>query len=293
MALPPGYRGHAEVEAAIRGIAGPRVRVGPLGASALGAPILGAWIGPDGARTASVAIAGLHAIEWIGVETALALAGRLAASPPADRRVLVVPLANPDGYRAIEADLRAGRRRFRRTNANGVDLNRNWPTGFRRLPRLPFGWSWGGPHPCSEPEIAAIVRALDAEVARGARVETALSLHSFGRKLLVPWGARWRRPPRYDELHRRARGVQQRLRERYSISQVSRWVPGAFAHGMEIDDLHARYGACALLVECSLGGLSLDPESWLAGPFRWYNPRRPSVIAADLALAVEPFVRGG
>lgn len=293
MALPSGYRGHAEVEAAIREIAGPRVRVAPLGASALGAPILGAWIGPDEARTASVAIAGLHAIEWIGVETALALAGRLAASPPADRRVLVVPLANPDGYRAIEADLRAGRRRFRRTNANGVDLNRNWPTGFRRLPRLPFGWSWSGPHPCSEPEIAAIVRALDAEVARGARVETALSLHSFGRKLLVPWGARWRRPPRYDELHRRARGVQQRLRERYSISQVSRWVPGAFAHGMEIDDLHARYGACALLVECSLGGLSLDPESWLAGPFRWYNPRRPSVIAADLALAVEPFVRGG
>jgi predicted deacylase len=293
MALPPGYRGHGEVEAAIRELAGPRTRVATLGASVLGAPILATWFGPEAARTLSVVIAGLHAIEWIGVETALALAARLDASPPADRRVLVVPLANPDGYRAIEADLRRERRRFRRANANGVDLNRNWPTGFRRLPRLPFGWSWGGSHPCSEPEIAAIVRALDAEVAGGARVEAALSLHSFGRKLLVPWGARWRRPPRYDELHARARGVQQRLRERYSIAQVSRWVPGAFAHGMEIDDLHARYGACALLVECSLGGLSLDPESWLAGPFRWYNPRRPSVIASEITEAVDPFVRGG
>ena len=291
MVLPPGYRGHTEIDAAIRALRGGRVR--ELGASVLGAPVLAVSFGPEAARTLGVVIAGLHPIEWIGVETALALAGRLAASPPVDRRVLVVPLANPDGYRAIEADLRAGRRRYRRANARGVDLNRNWPTAFRRRPRLPVGWSWAGPHPCSEPEVAAIVRALDAEVAAGARIDTALSLHSFGRKLLVPWGARWRRPPRYAELHGRALAVQRRLHERYSIAQVSRWVPGAFARGMEIDDLHARYGACALLVECSLGGLSLDPESWLAGPFRWYNPRRPSVIAADIAAAVDSFVRGG
>jgi len=293
VALPPGYRGHAEIEAAIRELATARTRVGAIGASARGAPILAAWFGPETARPLSVVLAGLHAIEWIGVETALALAARLSASPPEDRRVLVIPLANPDGYRAIEADLRAGRRRFRRGNGNGVDLNRNWPTEFRRSPRLPFGWNWGGPHPCSEPEIAAIVRVLDGEVAGGGRIDAALSLHSFGRKLLVPWGARWRGPPRYDELHARACGVQQRLRERYSIAQVSRWVPGAFAHGMEIDDLHARYGACALLVECSLGGISLDPETWLAGPFRWFNPRRPSVIASEIAEAVDPFVRGG
>lgn len=290
MALPPGYRGHAELDAAIRALRGARVR--ELGRSVMGEPVLAAAFGPEAARTLGVVLAGLHPIEWIGVETALALAGRLAASPPVDRRILVVPLVNPDGYRAIEADLRAGRRRYRRANARGVDLNRNWPTAFRRLPRLPIGWSWAGPRPCSEPEVAAIVRALDIEVAAGARVDTALSLHSFGRKLLVPWGARWRRPPRYRELHAHAVAVQRRLGERYTIAQVSRWVPGAFARGMEIDDLHERYGARALLVECSLGGLSLDPESWAAGPFRWYNPRRPSVIAADIAAAVDPFVRG-
>lgn len=291
MALPPGYRGHAEVEAALRSLPGARVR--ELGASTEGVPVLGAWLGAEAVPAVSVVIAGLHALEWIGVETALALAGRLAAAPPADRRVLVVPVANPDGYRAVEADLRAGRRRYRRANARGVDLNRNWPTAFVRTPRLPLGWSWGGPHPCSEPEVAAIVRALDSEVAAGARIDTALSLHSFGRKLLVPWGNRWRRPSRYRELHEQALAVQRRLHERYSIAQVSHWLPGAFAHGMEIDDLHARYGARALLVECSLGGLSLDPETWLAGPFRWYNPRRPSVIATDIAAAVDPFVRGG
>jgi predicted deacylase len=239
----------------------------------------------------SVVIAGLHAIEWIGVETALALAARLRGSPPVDRHVLVVALANPDGYRAIEDDLRAGRRRFRRSNARGVDLNRNWPTAFRGGLRLPFGWNYGGPAACSEPEVAAIVRALDAECARGARVETGLSLHSFGRKLLVPYGARWRRPARWAELCARARAVQGRLTERYTIDQVSRWVPGAFAYGLEIDDLHDRYGACALLVECSFGGLSRDPATWFE-PFRWFNPPDPTRTARGIVDAVEPYVRG-
>jgi hypothetical protein len=85
--------------------------------------------------------------------------------------------------------------------------------------------------------------------------------------------------------------VQNRLAERYTIDQTSRWWPGWFAYGMEIDDLHTRYGANALLVECSRGGLSFDPATWLA-PFRWFNPPDPARHAHDIARAVEPFVRG-
>ena len=262
-----------------------------IGTSVRKASLVAATFGPASARAVSVVIAGLHAIEWIGVETALALAERLAASPPIDRRVIVVALANPDGYRAIEDDLWAGRRRFRRTNANGVDLNRNWATGFVPRRKWISAFNWPGVAPSSEPEVAAILRVLDAELAAGAAIDTALSLHSFGRKLLVPYGSRWRRPERYRELLDRARRIQARLAEPYSIDQVSRWIPGAFANGIEIDDLHDRYGACALLVECSLGGLSPDPATWLA-PFRWFNPRRPSRVADDIARAVEPFVRG-
>ena len=286
--LPPGYRGHAEVEAALRAL--PGAQVVELGRSVERTPITGAWFG-DGVRV-SIVVAGLHAIEWIGVEAALAIAERLAKDPPRDRRVLVVALANPDGYRAIETDLVHGRRRFRRANANGVDLNRNWPTGFLPRPRWISGLNYPGPKPASEPEIAAICRTLDGERLAGRVIDTALSLHSFGRKLLIPYGGRWRRSPRYHELHDRAQRVQARLAERYTIDQVSRWLPGAFVHGMEIDDLHERYGACALLVECAFGGLSLDPASWIT-PFRWYNPRRPRLVAADLAAAVDPFVRGG
>src|SRR5262249_5275538 len=153
----------------------------------------------------------------------------------------------------IETDLWAGRRRFRRTNANGVDLNRNWPTRFVPRRRWLSGFNWPGPAPCSEPEIAAITGMLDREVAAGKIVDTALSLHSFGRKLLVPYGGQWQRSPRHAELVERARRVQARLAELYSIDQVSRWLPGALCFGMEIDHLHACYGACALLVECAFG----------------------------------------
>jgi len=284
--IPAGYRGHAEVLALLH-----RLGAIELGASVDGLPIVAAVFGPADAPDVSLVIGGLHPIEWIGVETALAIAERLAVSPPADRRVIVLAMANPDGYRRIEHDLVADRRRFRRTNSHGVDLNRNWPTAFLPRPRWLAGINWPGPAPCSEPEIAAIVRMLDAEIARGARVDTALSLHSFGRKLLIPYGGRWRRSPHHAELFERARRVRDRLIEPYTIDQVSHWLPGAFVYGMEIDDLHARYGACALLVECAFGGWTTDPASWVS-PFTWYNPRRPSRVAGDLARAVEPFVRG-
>lgn len=263
-----------------------------IGHSVEHTPIVSVSLGPETATRVSVVLGGLHAIEWIGVEAALAIAERLAADPPVDRRVHVIAMANPDGYRRIETDLWAGNKRFRRTNSRGVDLNRNWPTGFLPRPRWLAGFNWPGAHPASEPEVASILQLLDREVARGAAVDTALSLHSFGRKLLIPYGARFRRPARYDELYERARRVRDRLVERYTIDQVSRWLPGAFVYGMEIDDLHDRYGACALLVECAFGGgLTLDLERWLT-PFHYYNPRRPSRVAGDLARALEPFVRG-
>src|SRR5690349_4344447 len=120
-------------------------RVAEIGRSVEQTPIWMAAYGPETATTVSVVIAGIHAIEWIGVETALALADRLGAEPPADRRVLLVSLLNPDGYRRIETDLWHGKTRFHRTNANGVDLNRNWQTDF--LPRRKWiaRVQWPGP----------------------------------------------------------------------------------------------------------------------------------------------------
>jgi hypothetical protein len=264
-----------------------------VGHTALGAPIHAVSIGAADARRTSVIIAGLHAMEWIGVEVALTLIERLAAAPPTDRRVLAIPLINVDGAAAVEADLGAGRRRYRRWNARGVDLNRNWPTHFAARRDRPWARGRTGPAPGSEPEIAAVIATLDAAHAR-APIDVAVSLHSFGRMLLVPWGGRLRRPADHRRLATAARAVRGRLDEPYTIRQVSWWLPGARARGLEIDHLHARYGAAALLVECTLGGVI---GRWprlgeITQPFRWYNPPAPGPAADGLAAALEPFVRG-
>ena len=124
--LPVGYRGLAELDAGLA-----------IGATRGGRTIRAIAIGARGPTT--LVIAGVHPIEWIGVEVARALPAALVAAPPTDRRVVIVPVLNPDGYAAVEADLRAGRRRWHRTSGRdgrgrGVDRNRTFPIAHPAAP---------------------------------------------------------------------------------------------------------------------------------------------------------------
>ena len=95
-------------------------------------------------------VGGIHGDELSS--TALALHWiELAGQIPAQTHWRFVPLLNPDGLLTSPA---------RRTNANGVDLNRNFPTpGWEK--EAPIYWEqkvkrdprrWPGPRPLSEPE---------------------------------------------------------------------------------------------------------------------------------------------
>ncbi len=267
------YRGYAELVRALADLTAGGARAELIGHSVRGEPLWCLVLGPEAATETTVLIAGIHPIEWVGVETGLATLARLVDAPPA-HRVLVFPLVNVNGYRRVEADLRRGRRRFVRTNANGVDLNRNWPVSFRGrrgLTSIIAGWNFGGPAPLSEPEVAAVVDRLDREARRG-RITRALSLHSVGRRILYPYGGRWRAPADAAAHRAAADRLRARLPARYAVGQSSRWVPGLFAYGMELDTLRDRYGALSLLVECSWGGASLARPASLLAPFRWFNP---------------------
>ncbi|MCB9686516.1 MAG: succinylglutamate desuccinylase/aspartoacylase family protein [Alphaproteobacteria bacterium] len=285
------YRGLGEVFTEVLEIAGEHTSI--AGRTCEGLPLVRVDLpGEESDGPVALVIGGIHAMEFIGVEVALALLRQLVRER-GRRRVVLFPLLNPEGYLRAETDLRAGRRRFVRSNSVGVDLNRNWPTHWRttRLPQriLTFLGS-AGSAPLSEPEVAMVVEAM-APVAAERRLERALSLHSFGNKLLVPYGGRWRRPLGSDAHDGHALEVRARLRDRYHLTTPARWVPGLFAYGMELDHFHA-WGADPLLVECSSGGLSLtDPASWLH-PFRWFNPPDPTRQAAELAVALVPFLQG-
>jgi protein MpaA len=119
----------------------PPVHFETIGRSIRGRPILAATFGDGPVRV--LVLGGIHGDERAAVDNGPVLAAHLAETVPQGVTIRFVVDANPDGTAAAT-----------RRNANGVDLNRNWPTDdFRR-------GGDHGPFPLSEPESIA----LDAEI---------------------------------------------------------------------------------------------------------------------------------
>jgi hypothetical protein len=271
----------------------PRVQVQCSGRSVQGEPIWCVTVAPPQlpAQATVFVLAGLHAMEHAGVAAALALLERAssAETPWRDRRLAVLPLANPDGFRAVEDNLARGRRRFVRGNARGVDLNRNfaafWDGSYylhRLLPRVYAP----GPAPLSEPESAAVDRLLGA-----LRPALAVSLHAFGRWIFLPYAGSEREPEAAGQLLSIARTMVSRQPEPYRIAQLGRRSRWFRARGAEIDHMLERHGVLAFLIEIGAGPRLAAPATWLS-PYRWYTPPDAllqrdvaSVVAAVEALA--------
>jgi len=158
-------------------------------------------------------VGGVHGIERIGTEVAIAFLSALVARLAWDAvlhdalarcRIVVVPLLNP-----------VGMARGQRANGNGVDLMRNAPAhalggtpflgGQQLSPRLP--WFMGKRGAPMQTEAAALVALVDHEL-RGSPFSIAVDLHSgygFIDRLWYPY-ARSREPvpdrPGIDALGR-------------------------------------------------------------------------------------------
>jgi hypothetical protein len=260
--------------------------------------------GPDGGRPVMV-IATLHAMEHVGACAALALAERAArqragtggahaaprgpAGPWANRGLVVVPVANPDGFRAVERALATGRRRFLRTNSRGVDLNRNFGTFWDDryyLNRLLAPLFSPGSGALSEPET----RALD-DVASVVRPGHVVSLHAFGEWIFLPYAGSRTRPRDLPLLREIGEGMAAAMpRRRYRVGQLaerSRWFQ---ARGAEIDHFYARHGALSFLIEIGAGPSLSRGLSW---PYRWYTPQRARLEAdVDNVLPALDYLAG-
>ena len=116
----------------------PRAEV--VGTSAQGRPILLYRLGAPTAPRRVLVVGCIHGDEC----AAFPVIGRLIRMPPPPGVELwVVPSVNPDG-RALGT----------RGNAHGVDLNRNFPFSWHRIPRPSRYYS--GPRPLSEPESRTV-----------------------------------------------------------------------------------------------------------------------------------------
>jgi hypothetical protein len=159
----------------------------------------------DGARPATLFSAAQHAREWITPEMVRRLTHHVIDNYGTDRAITdlvnrtelwFVPVANPDGYDwTFEPDQRMWRKNLadndgdgQITGADGVDLNRNYPTkwGYDNEGSSPNPGSdtYRGPAPASEPET----RALDGLMAR-IDFEFLINYHSAAELLL--WGTGW------------------------------------------------------------------------------------------------------
>jgi carboxypeptidase T len=241
----------------------------------------------------------VHGIEIIGSLALLGAVERLVASQSLALRAArfaVIPVANPDAFAAnMERHLR-GRRTWQRCNAEGVDLNRNFPRvpGAERVRRwhplsgsaLRFSPYYRGRSAASEPETQVLCR-----VAAELRPKVSLSFHSFGRTLLFPWAWTRDRNPRHSEYARLGKAFVEALPDTgYRFRAATEWYP---ILGDMDDWLDATFGTLAFTVE--VGGLDrrlLGPRA--LDPFWWMNPRnaRAAVdeVSPGLAALVEAAV---
>ena len=113
------------------------------GHSVRGRPLRVWQIGNVDAARRVMVIGVIHGDERAGYPVAVDL---LRRPVPAGATLLVVPDANPDGSKAGT-----------RQNADGVDLNRNFPHDWQ-----PRDQQYSGPAPLSEPESRALVRLIRA-----------------------------------------------------------------------------------------------------------------------------------
>jgi carboxypeptidase T len=158
----------------------------------------------------------IHARELATAEVALRFAESLlqnygkdaAATWLLDHGELhLLALANPDGRRKAETGLLWRKNTHTddscSVNNNGVDLNRNSSFQWNSCPGCSSGYScaetYRGGTPASEPEVAAIeayARSIfpdqrDVTLEASAPIATPglfISLHSYGRLVLFPWG---------------------------------------------------------------------------------------------------------
>jgi murein peptide amidase A len=122
--------------------AGPKVETFSIGTSVNGRPLTVVHRAYPGARNKVLIIGNIHGDERPGLRVVKDLLDRTL---PRNVDLYLLRTANPDGVHA-----------HRRTNAHGVDLNRNFPYKWRSINKGTETWS--GPAKLSEPESKALKR---------------------------------------------------------------------------------------------------------------------------------------
>lgn len=206
-------------------------------------------------RPTALHVAGLHAREVANPEMLMTFATQLAEGYGRDpeatmlldsRRVVLVPMVNPDGHVRVEggwsgADGGDLMQRKNVADPSGVDVNRNFEHGWGGpgAGTFPRSETYRGPSPASEPETQAVQGLLDTF-----RPEVFVDWHSYGRLNMHPPGAG--RTPTADDAGFRA------LVRRFSTFNGYSPIPSVDLYptsGTTLDHAYGRHGSAAFAIE--------------------------------------------
>ena len=162
--------------------------------------------------------------------------------------VWVIPMVNPDGlHRFWNSSGYMGRR-----NANGVDLNRNYPFYWNSWNELassgsPSSYKYRGPEPASEPETRAMM-----DLASRHRFLLSFSFHTYATRVLFPYtsdGASnpYPDPARHLALQIARHGISYRTTRQYEAARKLYSVDGT-----DQDWMYHELGTMAFIVEGSM-----------------------------------------
>lgn len=93
---------------------------------------------------------------------------------PKNHKVIIIPNLNPDGYA-----------NYTRTNAHGVDLNRNFDVNWQRWGNFWSIYIYAGPKPFSEPESVALRNLAKKEFSK-AKTTKLISYHAGTNQVFAP-----------------------------------------------------------------------------------------------------------
>jgi len=191
---------------------GGAAKIETIGQSVEGRPIEAVRLtgsGYSSGKTKLVFTFNVHAREWItgmaGVYAVEKMVAKAAADPNwlRDTEIVLVPLANPDGFMYTENSDRYWRKNRRPKPSGwfqcaGVDLNRNFPKdwgGRGSTSRRSCSDVYIGSGALSEPESQAL-----ASVFREAPMTVQIDVHSFSQLILGAWSYTSQAHPRKTEV---------------------------------------------------------------------------------------------
>lgn len=256
------------------------------GASVEGRPLRVAKLpAADPAAPRVLCCANIHGPEFVGNRVAIGLLRALgeAEGPAAKLRqrasVWCAPCVNPDGYARTWERRGVGPLASLRPNANGVDLNRNFPLPQGRRPsRLPFTGSpdpgaatFRGTAPLSEPETKAL-----EDLFRAGDFHASANLHSFMGTLI---------PPRVSvrdhfDTYVRLCHTFQRAQPTRRYRRLGSWIFDTYT-GEQEDHQHAVHGTWALCVESFPVLASFRQHVRTPSTFWRFNPIDPAPWVAN------------